>query len=120
MKQKNKKIKTLTQPNNKKQKKLKVGIFSFTSCAGCQFEILDLEDELLDIFSKVDIIHFPMAKAKNEDGPFDVVFVEGAVTTPEEVKKIIANLKAGRNALSGISSPETRNEPPIDENNDEE
>src|SRR3989338_6831630 len=88
MKQKNKKIKTLTQPNNKKQKKLKVGIFSFTSCAGCQFEILDLEDELLDIFSKVDIIHFPMAKAKNEDGPFDVVFVEGAVTTPEEVKKI--------------------------------
>ncbi len=66
---------------SKKPHKLRIGIFSFTSCAGCQFEILDLEDELLDIASKTDILHFPMAKANNEEGPFDVVFVEGAITT---------------------------------------
>ncbi|MFH1440110.1 MAG: oxidoreductase [Candidatus Woesearchaeota archaeon] len=72
----------------KKQKKLTIGIFSFTSCAGCQFEILDLEDELIDIFTKTDITHFPMAKAKNGEGPFDVAFVEGAITTPKEAKEL--------------------------------
>ncbi|MCX8147431.1 MAG: oxidoreductase [Candidatus Woesearchaeota archaeon] len=71
-----------------KHKKLKIGIFSFTSCAGCQFEILDLEDELLEIFKKADVAYFPMAKAKNKEGHFDVVFVEGAITTPKEIKEI--------------------------------
>src|SRR3989344_2178101 len=69
-------------------KKLKVGIFSLTSCAGCQFEILEREDDLMEIFSSTNITHFPMAKAKNEEGPFDVAFVEGAVSTPEEKKSI--------------------------------
>lgn len=72
----------------KHTQKPKIGIFSFTSCAGCQFEILDLEDELLEICEKVDITHFPMAKANNEEGPFDVAFIEGAITTKEEAKKI--------------------------------
>lgn len=71
-----------------KPKKPTMGIFSFTSCAGCQFEILDLEDDLLEIFERVNITHFPMAKAENDEGPFDVAVVEGAITTPEEARKI--------------------------------
>ena len=71
-----------------KTKKLKIGIFSFTSCAGCQLEILDLEDELLELFTKANIAHFPMAKAKNDDGPFDVCFVEGAITTRAEAREV--------------------------------
>ena len=64
-----------------------------------------------------------LAYEKNRDDESAILqFEQIAITNPDnaEVKKIIANLKAGRNALSGISSPETRNEPPIDENNDEE
>ncbi|MFO8016925.1 MAG: oxidoreductase [Candidatus Woesearchaeota archaeon] len=71
-----------------KPKKPVMGIFSFTSCGGCQFEILDLEDELLGIFDSVDVAHFPMGKAENEEGPFDIAVVEGAITTPEEAKEI--------------------------------
>ncbi|MBT4540478.1 oxidoreductase [Candidatus Woesearchaeota archaeon] len=71
-----------------KNKKLKIGIFSFTSCAGCQFEILDLEDELLDLFTKANIAHFPMAKAENDEGDFDVAFVEGAITTKKEAIEV--------------------------------
>ena len=71
-----------------KYKKPKVGIFSFTSCAGCQFEILDLEDELLDIFEATDVTHFPMAKAKNDEGPFDIAVVEGAITTKKEAREL--------------------------------
>lgn len=72
----------------KKEKKPVVGIFSFTSCEGCQFEILDCEDDLLELFSRANVTHFPMGKATNEEGPFDITIVEGAITTPEEVRKI--------------------------------
>jgi coenzyme F420-reducing hydrogenase gamma subunit len=74
-----------------------------TSCAGCQFEILDLEDELLNLFKAVDIVHFPMAKAKNEEGPFDIAFVEGAVSTEEE-KAQLEKIRADSKYLVALGS----------------
>lgn len=68
--------------------KPKVGIFSLTSCEGCQMRILDLEENLLEIFEKVDIINFHLMKGVNLKGPFDITFVEGAVVKKEEIKKI--------------------------------
>lgn len=66
----------------------KIGIFSFTSCSGCQMEILDLEEELLTIAKLVDIAYFPMAQEKNKDGPFDVVFIEGSIISEEQEKEL--------------------------------
>lgn len=72
-----------------KKKKLKVGIFSLTSCSGCQIRILDLEDHLLEIFKLVDILHFPLLIKKEKPvNHFDVAFVEGAVTTEEQLKQL--------------------------------
>lgn len=65
-----------------------VGIFALTSCEGCQMRILDLEENLLDIFGLVDIVNFHLAKGKNKEGPFDVSFVEGAVVTKKEIEKL--------------------------------
>ncbi len=67
--------------------KPKIGIFSFACCAGCQFEIL-YSEKLLEIADKVNIEHFPMAQEKNGQGPFDVAFVEGTITTDEDIKEI--------------------------------
>lgn len=69
-------------------KKPRVGIFSITSCAGCQFTILFLRDVLMDLFDSLDIINFPMLKSKNEEGPFDVSFIEGTVVREEEIEYI--------------------------------
>jgi len=67
-----------------------IGIFGFTGCAGCQLEILNLEDILLDLFSMVDVVNFRMAKSENSDGPFDISFVEGSIMSyqVDELKKI--------------------------------
>ncbi|MDI6916635.1 MAG: hypothetical protein QMC80_02425 [Thermoplasmatales archaeon] len=72
-----------------------VGIFGFTGCAGCQLEILNLEDILLDLPSVVDIINFRMAKSENLDGPLDISFVEGSIMKYQvgELKKIRKNSK---------------------------
>ena len=73
----------------KEEKKLKVGVFALTSCAGCQLRVLDLEDELGDIMDAVNITHFPIVSEYNDpDGPFDVAFVEGGVVRADEIGRI--------------------------------
>jgi len=67
--------------------KKKVAIFSLTCCAGCQLEVLDTP-ELLDMLEHIEIVKFPIAIAKNEPGPYDIAFVEGMVTTPEEIETV--------------------------------
>jgi coenzyme F420-reducing hydrogenase gamma subunit len=66
----------------------KIAFFKLTSCAGCQVQFLNLEDELLDILDLVDVSYFVMAKRENIIGNYDVSLVEGAVSTPEEIGRI--------------------------------
>jgi len=68
--------------------KPKIAVFKFTSCSGCQLEFLNIEDQLLDLVGAVDIAYFVEAKRENAPGPYDVAFVEGAISTPEEVERI--------------------------------
>ena len=69
--------------------KPKVAIFKFASCSGCQLVFLNCEDELLDILGAIDIAFFPEAKRENAEGPYDIGFVEGAITSPDEVERIL-------------------------------
>jgi len=68
--------------------KPKVAVYKFSSCDGCQLTILNLEDELLDLASAVDIAYFLEATRTVKPGPYDVGIVEGSVTTPHEVERI--------------------------------
>ncbi len=67
--------------------KKRVAIFSLTCCAGCQLEVLD-NPELLEMLEHIEIVKFPIAIARNEPGPYDISFVEGMVTTPEEIETV--------------------------------
>ncbi|KAA3605754.1 MAG: NADH:ubiquinone oxidoreductase [Calditrichaeota bacterium] len=67
--------------------KPKLAMFSFTSCEGCQLQILNLEDELLSILNAVEIVNFREAiDEKAQD--YDIAFVEGSITTPEEIEEV--------------------------------
>ena len=68
--------------------KPKVAIFKFASCGGCQLQLLNIEDKLLDIIGAIDIVFFPMGKSENLEGPYDVGLVEGAITCAEEIERI--------------------------------
>jgi coenzyme F420-reducing hydrogenase gamma subunit len=66
----------------------RVGVVKFASCDGCQLTILDLEDELLDITDRFEIVEFAEATSRRSSGPFDVLFVEGSISTPEQAVEI--------------------------------
>ncbi|HLB44690.1 MAG TPA: hypothetical protein VJK49_04825 [Candidatus Limnocylindrales bacterium] len=67
----------------------RVGVVKFASCDGCQLTILDLEDQLLAITEKFDIVEFAEATSNRSQGPFDVLFVEGSISTPEQAHEIV-------------------------------
>jgi sulfhydrogenase subunit delta len=72
----------------KSQPKPKVAVYKFSSCDGCQLSLLNLEDELLDLASAVDISYFLEATRTVKAGPYDIGLVEGSITTPHEAERI--------------------------------
>ncbi|NLI93576.1 MAG: oxidoreductase [Peptococcaceae bacterium] len=68
--------------------KPKLAFFKLSSCAGCQLSVLNIEPVLLDVLGAIDITYFVMAKRSNYHGPYDIGFVEGAVTSPRELEEL--------------------------------
>jgi coenzyme F420-reducing hydrogenase gamma subunit len=74
----------------------RVAVAKFASCDGCQLTLLDLEDKLLEIVTRFDIVEFPEATSRHSPGPYDVVFVEGSISAPEHLDQIKALRKQAR------------------------
>lgn len=68
--------------------KPRLAVFKFASCDGCQLSLLNAEDELLALADLVTIANFAEASSHLEDGPYDLVLVEGSITTPEDAERI--------------------------------
>lgn len=66
----------------------RVAVLKFASCDGCQLSLLDCEDELLALAGAVEIANFPEASSNITDGPYDVVLVEGSITTAHDAERI--------------------------------
>ena len=75
------------------------GIYTFTCCQGCQFTILFL-DNLLEVMDKLDIKNFDLLKEKKQSEKYDLVFVEGAITTKTEVRQLKAIRKKAKFLVS--------------------
>jgi len=76
--------------------RLRVGIVKFASCDGCQLSLLDLEDELIAIAERFDIVEFPEASSLRSSGPFDLLLVEGSVSSPDQAREIVELRRAAR------------------------
>ncbi len=70
--------------------KPRIAVFKFASCDGCQLQFLNSADELLKLTDLVDIAYFPEARSRALEGPYDIAFVEGSITTPDDARRIIA------------------------------
>jgi sulfhydrogenase subunit delta len=67
----------------------RIGVAKLASCDGCQLTLLDLEDELLAIGERFELVEFPEASSRRSSGPYDVLLVEGSVSTPEQAEQIV-------------------------------
>ena len=71
-------------------KKPRVAFFDFASCEGCQLQIADLEEEILDLIKIVDVVSFREVMKEHSDD-YDIAVIEGSIMRPideERIKKI--------------------------------
>jgi NAD-reducing hydrogenase small subunit len=57
-------------------------------CSGCHMSFLDMDERLLAIAERADLVYSPLVDAKIYPDDVDVVLVEGAVSTDEDMKRI--------------------------------
>lgn len=66
----------------------RLAVFKFASCDGCQLSLLALEDELLAVADKLEVVYFLEATSRIEPGPYDIALVEGSISTPDDAERI--------------------------------
>lgn len=65
-----------------------IAVHKFSSCDGCQLAFLNLGEDLLQLMELVDVRHFAEAGILDEDAEVDIVFVEGSLSTPDDLERI--------------------------------
>ena len=69
-------------------KKPKVAFFDFACCEGCQLQVANLGEALLDVLSLIDVVEFREVMSEKWDQDFDVAIVEGSITTEHAIERI--------------------------------
>ena len=76
--------------------KPRVAIHKFSSCDGCQLAFLNLGADLLTLAAQVDLVHFAEAGPLAPDADVDLAFVEGSISAPEDLDRILRVRKNSR------------------------
>jgi coenzyme F420-reducing hydrogenase gamma subunit len=66
-----------------------IAVHKFASCSGCQLAFINMGEDLITLTEHVSIVHFPEAGQLGPNTSVDIAFIEGSVTTPEDVERLI-------------------------------
>ena len=69
-------------------KKIKFATVWLDGCSGCHMSFLDIDEKLLELAAKIDVVFSPLVDHKEFPNNVDVTLVEGAVSSDEDLKKI--------------------------------
>jgi coenzyme F420-reducing hydrogenase gamma subunit len=83
--------------------KPKVAIFDFTDCEGCEVSLVSLREKLLELAGQVEIVNWRLAQKRADDGPYDVVLIEGTPVTQDEINAL-NSLRYQAEFLIGLGS----------------
>jgi sulfhydrogenase subunit delta len=64
----------------------RVVVIGLASDFGCQVQMTNIEDDLLDVLGLIDLGYWQLAASGEMPGSYDVAVIEGAVTTDEHVE----------------------------------
>ncbi|RJQ54574.1 MAG: NADH:ubiquinone oxidoreductase [Actinobacteria bacterium] len=65
----------------------KVAVFDFTSCEGCELQLANKEETLVDFLGNLEVMAFrEISSAASDD--YDVALIEGAVSRTDEVERL--------------------------------
>ncbi len=69
-------------------RKVQLATVWLDGCSGCHMSVLDMDEAIEMVASKVDIVYGPLVDAQKFPEAVDVTLVEGAVSSQEDMEKI--------------------------------
>jgi NAD-reducing hydrogenase small subunit len=70
-------------------KKLRLATIWLDGCSGCHMSLLDMDERLVDVADRLDIVYSPIVDTRIYPEAVDVCLVEGAVSTQEDIEKLL-------------------------------
>ncbi len=68
-------------------KRLAVAVFDFTGCEGCELQLANKEETLVDFLNAVEVVRFrEVSSSAGED--YDIALIDGAVTRHDEITRL--------------------------------
>jgi coenzyme F420-reducing hydrogenase gamma subunit len=68
-------------------RKKRVAFFDFSCCEGCQLQVANMGETLLDVLELMDIVEFREVMSEKSDS-YDIAIVEGSITTGHDIKRL--------------------------------
>ena len=104
--------------------KLKLATVWLDGCSGCHMSFLDLDERLLAVAEKAELVYSPLVDNKEFPPDVDIALVEGAVSSEEDLHKI-QMIRARTKTLVSLGDcavtanvPSMRNQFPLQESLD--
>jgi NAD-reducing hydrogenase small subunit len=57
-------------------------------CSGCHMSFFDIDERIIDLATKVDLVYSPLVDQKDFPQGVDIALVEGAVSSEEDLRRI--------------------------------
>lgn len=101
--------------------KIRLATVWLDGCSGCHMSMLDMDERLLEVADKIELVSSPLMDAKGFPENIDLTIIEGAITNEEDLHKALAFRKnsklvmaMGDCAVTG-NVPAMRNAFPIED-----
>lgn len=67
--------------------KPRIAVFDFTSCEGCELQLTNKEETLLDFLSLVEVVNFREVSSDKSD-EYDIAIIEGSISRDDEIERL--------------------------------
>jgi len=69
-------------------KKTRLATVWLDGCSGCHMSVLDIDEALVPLAAKIDLVYGPLVDAQEFPKAVDVTLVEGAVSSQDDLEKV--------------------------------
>jgi len=69
-------------------KKARIATVWLDGCSGCHMSLLDMDEAILAVAKRIDVVYGPLVDAQEFPKNVDVTLVEGAVSSQDDLEKI--------------------------------
>ena len=69
-------------------KKIRLATVWLDGCAGCHMSLLDIDEAILNVAARAEVVYGPLVDAQEFPKAVDVTLIEGAVSSQEDLEKV--------------------------------